>query len=586
MPSVGSYDFTIRGAGFSSAWTVYLLECTIPGGPVFVGTPAEELAVAVDAVERSDCDLSTASPVVLDSEGSFVERRVTTVGTNFIWVVSDASETQTTGVPVLVEQVSDQREPAEEPAESEQPESEQSEPVEEPAESEQPEPVEDAVEPAQPEPDQEEPAETPVNQPEQDDTATDTTQQEQVTPEPEPELESVNPSIIVAPAIVPYLGGYDFTIAGSGFIPDSTVHLMVCTIPGDTVSPETPAAEIEAAMGRIEQSDCDLDDPYVVVVEADGSFIAAVGGTFGAPNFAWAAGDASDLVAAAPVFTERHEYEPEQPLLQSDPIMLVEPTPESPLDFVWVFPRIGIIPSYLQTWPLCSASTVPPFPPDCTPRAEWQRGDGSVNPHLVANDFPRASQIVVNWYDQCTSTGWDSCRWLLHEMHQALDYLGADPVCVTNQYRDKFNYLLREGSGANRSYARDTFGWHNCATVIDPIVGIPPAGRFNDIGYRLSDTIDTTLDRTEALADRCRRVLTDPFPDIELESRGSSSFEPPYEYRRQPIQFGQDCDAWAAYIMTNQFWRNIPGCAASLHLAEEWMEHVHGQNDRYYRPLC
>ena len=269
-----------------------------------------------------------------------------------------------------------------------------------------------------------------------------------------------------------------------------------------------------------------------------------------------------------PTTTTVPEPEPEPVVVEPDP-QPEQPEPQPGLDFVWVRPEVGMVP---EPWPLCSTVT-PPWPSDCTPPAEWQRGDGTVNPDDRANDVPRQSPVVVAWSNDCFDTGWGvgNCRWLLHEMHQALDYLGADPICVANEYRAKFDYYLRAGSGANASYALRTFGWHNCATVIDPAIGDPPAERVNDIGWRLSDT-------GLSLAERCRAVLTDPFPDIELETRGNSVI--------QPAQFGSDCDAWAAYIEGKRVFSSFRVCAASMSLAEEWMEHVHGQPESYFRPYC
>ena len=158
-------------------------------------------------------------------------------------------------------------------------------------------------------------------------------------------------------------------------------------------------------------------------------------------------------------------------------------------------------------------------------------------------------------------------------MHQALDYLGAYPLCVLDIYTKRINYYIEAGSGGNPSYAFERFAWHLCATVIDPIVVDLPADRpATDVGYRLSDTAGITT------AERCRIVLTGPFPDIQLETRSSNV--------REATRFGGDCDAWAAYIDGHIISRRSPKCHASLALAEEWMEHVHGQHERYFRPLC
>ena len=98
----GTYDFTIEGTGFDPSLTMYVLECTIPGDPLSHDTPADELDAAMAQVDRSDCDLSTAQPVSLDSSGSFSVERSATVGANFMWVAADAAETQTAGAPVLI----------------------------------------------------------------------------------------------------------------------------------------------------------------------------------------------------------------------------------------------------------------------------------------------------------------------------------------------------------------------------------------------------------------------------------------------------------------------------------------------------
>ena len=219
------------------------------------------------------------------------------------------------------------------------------------------------------------------------------------------------------------------------------------------------------------------------------------------------------------------------------------------------------------------AGMVPEVHPD-TPLSEWQRGDGSVDPGQPAYDKPRNTAQVQDWVNSCIpADAIISCAELLHHMKQALDYLGANPECVLNMYAERVNYHLKKRSGADRSYARDTFGWHMCATVIDPIVvEIPDGPRANDEKLRLSDTPGITL------AERCRKVLTDPFPDIQLET--------PWRGDTPPTRFGNDCDAWAASRTTTNLWKASPVCAASVYLADEWMEHHHGQHERYFGPWC
>ena len=102
VPLAGSYDFTITGTGFDPGSTIFVRICTIPGDPVSADTPAEDLAASIDEVDRSDCDLSTAQTVSLDSSGSFSVERSAGVEPNFMWVASDSAETQSAGAPVFI----------------------------------------------------------------------------------------------------------------------------------------------------------------------------------------------------------------------------------------------------------------------------------------------------------------------------------------------------------------------------------------------------------------------------------------------------------------------------------------------------
>ena len=102
VPLAGDHDFTITGTGFDPSLTIFVLECTIPGDPVSVDTSAEDLEAAVAQAGRSDCDLTTAQPVSLDSNGSFSVQRSADIRPNFMWVASDAAETQNASAPVLI----------------------------------------------------------------------------------------------------------------------------------------------------------------------------------------------------------------------------------------------------------------------------------------------------------------------------------------------------------------------------------------------------------------------------------------------------------------------------------------------------
>lgn len=241
------------------------------------------------------------------------------------------------------------------------------------------------------------------------------------------------------------------------------------------------------------------------------------------------------------------------------------------------------------------AGYVPPVHPDTPPL------QGELDPGPPENwksrpaDEPRATgddrRMVAAWI------AWlglgEYTEWLLFNMKWALDYLGAAPQCVINEYYDRVDASRRAasiaGPGSLEPYKlRNQHGWHNCATVIDPyLVGVElPAGRSNDVGLRLSDTPGITL------AERCRAVLP---PDVQLEKSwyqqrgpdGNSIFAPPPEgYRFEEGHAG--CDAWAAWYgpSSSSNDRFYPACFAAAQLAEEWMEHYRSLPEHYIGPTC
>ena len=145
-------------------------------------------------------------------------------------------------------------------------------------------------------------------------------------------------------------------------------------------------------------------------------------------------------------------------------------------------------------------------------------------------------------------------------MKWALDYLGAHPWCVIQEYIDQIvasDLLWSQGYQSVPPDFRDQNGWHLCPTVIDPAVSENPRVRLSQTGI--------------TLAEQCRVVLP---ADVELETR----------FRRDaPAQrFGSDCDAWATWAQSE----DSGVCNRSARLAEEWMEHHHDTSERYYRPEC
>ncbi len=239
-----------------------------------------------------------------------------------------------------------------------------------------------------------------------------------------------------------------------------------------------------------------------------------------------------------------------------------------------------MIPREHPYWDHPNCAPGPPWPSDCYPPAEWEvpqdlsdceccsypdLGVGGICAGGRANEKPRWTRDVARWASWCFQQPRGNCTWLLHQMKFALDYLGANPWCVLNEYQaraDSYAAGLRSGEAVNRH------GWHNCATVIDPLAKEAPAGRRNDAGLLLSDTV--------ALAEQCRIVLP---AEVEFEARTG--------YRdRPPERFGSDCDAWSEWVDNHPQGRNRPDCWRSARLAEEWMEHHHATPEPYFPPGC
>ena len=384
-------------------------------------------------------------------------------------------------------------------------------------------------------------------------------EQEEAAPVEEPEPKAAA-ALVVDPAVVAGPGIYRFVIEGTGFTAGITVYVLVCRIPGDALTPDTPAEAVSAAIGGIDRSDCDLGTAEPVVVDDGGSFSVQreerVGG-----NFAWAASNVEETEkAGAAVLTQRAANEPEGG------------HPPQPL--------AGMVPREHSYWdyPIC-AQQGPPWPSDCYPPSEWEVAqdltdcilgpdfDAGVNgicPTLQPDERPRWTTEVARWTSWCFDRPRGNCTWLLFEMKWALDYLGAHPWCVLNEYQERIvSYERGEGGGATD--VRNLYGWHNCATVIDPFATPPAIVRRNDSGFLLSDTV--------TLAEQCRAVLPE---DVELESKD----------RQARQEFGSDCDAWAQWVENRPRASGYRDCDRSARLAEEWMEHHHGTPKRYASVKC
>ena len=106
VPKAGRYLFTITGTGFVPGSTgIYVTSCTIPGDPVTIDTPADELAAAIAKVGEAPlrhCDISDPSAVRIDADGGFVLDKRANIGVNFLWGAGNFDRTQAAEVPVFI----------------------------------------------------------------------------------------------------------------------------------------------------------------------------------------------------------------------------------------------------------------------------------------------------------------------------------------------------------------------------------------------------------------------------------------------------------------------------------------------------
>ena len=380
-------------------------------------------------------------------------------------------------------------------------------------------------------------------------------------PEPEPQQEAgTDPSIVVDPSVVPAPGDYDFTIEGTGFTSGLTVYTVICTMPGEPLLADAAVEDLEAAMGEVDRSHCDLSTAQPVTVDAARSFSVRRRATVGT-NFVWVASDAGETQGAGAA-------------------VLPETLPPVPDGGHPPRPLAGMIPRELPWWDYPTCDSSPPWPSGCYPPSEWETpqdlsdcitgfpddGVGGICGTRSPDETPRQTVHVIDWTTWCTSS-WHpmSCEHLLYNMKRALDYLGAHPWCVLQEYIDQmvaYDVLWSQGHESPPLDFRNRHGWHLCPTVIDP--GIP-----EDPWVRLSQTGIT-------LAEQCRLVLP---ADVELESG-------PNRFSETPERFGSDCDAWAAWVeqrAQSQHWRV---CDRSARLAEEWMEHHYDTPEWSYPVHC
>ncbi len=464
----------------------------------------------------------------------------------------------------------------------------------------------------EPEPEPEPTTTTAAPQPEPEPEPTTTT----TAPAPEPEP----PTLVVDPDVVSE-GLTTFTITGANFDPSLTIWTLLCSLPGASLSPDSPADQVAAAMDSVETADCDLSTAQPVDTSSDGSFTIERDVIVQA-SFMWAAGDDDDTQSAGAVvfFDGTAATQPEPEPGGDEATNLHDATTVaifamsdllSDATELWESgnvtgacvlvaearsianaheARYGIAASEderWEKWPVALAkwedaserrqsqpTTYDTFvesvqqgnvwvaddaPPihPDTPQTSWDRGTWEIGGGLP-DDRARITPIVQDFLDWCGRVCDDG--YLLFVMVWAVDYMGADERCVIANYYAK---ISRTGAPGNQ----DRYGWHRCPTVIDPREPTVADSFIQEIvpGLLLLAPNDTPM------AERCRAALPE---DVELEERISGGV----------IRDGLDCDEWGAWVEARRV--SYPACDRSARLAEEWLEHYFGMPERYWRISC
>ena len=161
----------------------------------------------------------------------------------------------------------------------------------------------------------------------------------------------------------------------------------------------------------------------------------------------------------------------------------------------------------------------------------------------VEGHLPPATPAVVAWSDWCffdapntPYTGAFQCSASMSSFSWALTHLEADEACVLDQYTKLIKALAEirgsDPDGAKTNAAEDLYGWHNCATVIDPD---PDDGR--------------------SLAAKCESL-----PEV----------------RKTRTALYGSCAEWAEAEMAIS--GSTPNCSASTALLFAWMKSHHGDD--------
>ena len=316
-------------------------------------------------------------------------------------------------------------------------------------------------------------------------------------------------------------------------------------------------------------ADATQDVPEIVVPTSSApatppegpSGVTATGEGSDAAQTAAAAGETAAAEDAAAEVAVADEQDP-----TSDPVFTSGTVPEG---YTYIDATVEYVAVEIPDWSPPQAQQVPPMHPD-TRAPSWSTLEAPVTPasliavsvlpadHMDADpeypggETPLPTVALEQFADGCLRAAAGSellnpsdCAFMLHEMTWPLDYMGAHEGCVVGEYTLRYQRYAESGISA----APSPYGWHNCATAINP------------------DPSDTT----SSLEERCEAVLP---PDVDLETRPDFLVtyhdDGTHEVEVLPSRSGATCAEWAQSLTFSDY------CPMVSALATQWMQHYYG----------
>jgi hypothetical protein len=132
VPEAGEYTLTANGSGWLPDTSILLTACVSPADTLVPGvSDLDTIVAAAGQIEPlSHCDLATAVPIDVDSDGNFTADLTAEVGDNFFFSAGalDGSQAGAAWIPIVdpaaaaaAEEEAAEEEPAEEEAAEEEP---------------------------------------------------------------------------------------------------------------------------------------------------------------------------------------------------------------------------------------------------------------------------------------------------------------------------------------------------------------------------------------------------------------------------------------------------------------------------------